>query len=130
MSVPPPPPPPADGGNSQVPVPPPSGGNAGGPPPPPQVPASYPQGGVPASQTNKKAMWSLITSLAGLVCCGFILGIVAIVLGVSARKEIKQTGQSGDGMALAGIIIGAFAILSGVIVGIYYASHPELFNGN
>jgi hypothetical protein len=48
----------------------------------------------------------------GLVCG--IGPIVGIVLGVIAINQIKQTGQGGRGLALAGIIVGA--VLLAIIV--------------
>jgi hypothetical protein len=49
----------------------------------------------------------MITGIVGLLCCG-IASIVAIVLGVQARKEIRASGgaQTGDGQALAGFVLG------------------------
>ena len=83
----------------------------------------YPQQyGYPQQPTtNGKATASLITGIGTLVlslCCGLgIAGIVAIVLGVKARTEIRNSGgaQGGDGMALGGIITGAVAVLLGVL---------------
>jgi hypothetical protein len=40
---------------------------------------------------------------------GFVFAPAGIVLGVMARKQIKQTGEEGDGLALAGIIVGSIA---------------------
>ena len=83
-------------------------------------PAHLPHHGPPT--TNAKATASLVTGIATLVlswCCGFgVAGVVAIVLGVKARNEIRASGgrQSGDGMALAGIITGACAIAFAVLV--------------
>jgi len=37
---------------------------------------------------------------------GFPAGIVAIILGRKARRQIQQTGEQGAGMAQAGIILG------------------------
>lgn len=54
--------------------------------------------------TNSLAIASLVLSILGL-CCG-IGSIVGIVLGFVARSQIRTSGQAGDGMALAGIIIG------------------------
>jgi len=45
-------------------------------------------------------------AIASLVCAVLGLGPVAAILGHVARKQIRQTGEQGDGMALAGIIIG------------------------
>lgn len=47
-----------------------------------------------------------MVSLVSLtVCCG-ATGFVGAIMGHIARKQIKQTGEQGDGMALAGIIVG------------------------
>jgi len=68
-------------------------------------------------RTNGKAtaaLWTGIGSIVLTLCCGLgILGVVPIVLGVKARGEIRAAGgqQEGDGMALAGIITGAVAIV-------------------
>ena len=69
---------------------------------------------VPAN--NSKATASLILGVLSLFCCGFVLGVVAIVLGVLARGEIERSQglQGGSGLALAGIITGALGILSGI----------------
>lgn len=72
--------------------------------------------------TNGKATAALWTGIAAIVmtfCCGLgILGVVPIVLGAKARGEIRRTGgqQSGEGMALGGIIMGAFAVLFSLVV--------------
>ncbi len=80
------------------------------------------QGYVPTGPvTNQKASWALAAGIGGIVlgCCLGILGlvgIVGIVLGVQARKEIAQSGgqQTGQGLALAGIITGSVATVLGV----------------
>jgi putative exporter of polyketide antibiotics len=82
------------------------------PPPPPQYGAPAP-GAVPA--TNKKAIWSLVLGIVGLICCGFLAGIPAIILGNSAKKEIAASGQSGSGMATAGLVLGIIAVVWSVI---------------
>ncbi len=63
------------------------------------------------------AIASLVVSLVGLFCCyfGLIAGIVAVVLGMMAKKQIAETGQNGAGMAKAGTIIGFVAIALSVI---------------
>lgn len=69
----------------------------------------------PPAPTNGKAVASLITGLASLVlfwACGLgLAGIVAVVLGMKARKDIKASGglQEGDGLAIGGIATGALA---------------------
>lgn len=74
------------------------------------------------SRTNGKAtaaLWTGIGSIVLAFCCGLgIIGVLPIVLGVKARNEIRATGgqQEGDGMALAGIITGAIALVLSLMV--------------
>ena len=84
------------------------------PPPPPPGPGGY---GYAPQQTNQKALWSLILGILGLVFCGLLAGIPALILGSSARKEIAASGgaQSGDGMARAGVILGWIAVALSVL---------------
>ncbi len=65
---------------------------------------------------NSKAVASMVVGILSVVCCGAIVGIVAIVLGILARNEINASGgvQGGSGMALAGIILGALGIVSSI----------------
>lgn len=79
----------------------------------PQYPSSgqpYAQGpyGQPAypaqPRTNSMAIASLVCSLVGLATC--ISAPVGIVLGHIARRQIRQTGEGGSGMATAGLWIG------------------------
>jgi hypothetical protein len=74
-----------------------------------QVPASI------GSPQNGMAIASLvlgIVSLVTILCYGFglIPGILAIVFGILARKEIRRTEAQGMGMAMAGIVCGSIAI--------------------
>ncbi|OUC76649.1 hypothetical protein CA982_21275 [Gordonia lacunae] len=57
-------------------------------------------------------MGALVASLLGLLCSG-IGGIIGLVLGIVARKQIAASGgrQTGDGVALTAIIIGAFILV-------------------
>jgi hypothetical protein len=36
----------------------------------------------------------------------FVFAPAGLILGIVARRQIKQTGEEGDGLALAGIIVG------------------------
>ncbi len=98
--------------------PPPPGGYP--PPPPPgggyysPYPGGYPA--PPEAGTNGMAIASLVCSVLGWACgLGPILGIV---FGFVALNQIKQSGQSGRGLAMAGIIIGAVTIVVGVIAAV------------
>jgi hypothetical protein len=82
--------------------------SAGGAAYPHRTDAPYPpygSGGVSAPKTNGLAIASLICSCAGLF---FLPVIPGIVLGFVARSQIRRSNgsQRGDGLAIAGIIIG------------------------
>jgi Domain of unknown function (DUF4190) len=102
------------------------------PPPPPSYPelppgAAYPgyqPPGFPVQQrTNGTAIGALITGIAsfflGWFCCLIapVGGIVAIVLGRRARREIRMSGgyESGEGIATAGEVIGWIVTALGVL---------------
>ena len=75
------------------------------------VPMAPPGAGVPvAGQTNTLAVVSLVSALVAPFAHftgigGLTLTIVSIVTGHMARRQIKSTGERGDGFALAGLII-------------------------
>lgn len=65
-------------------------------------------------RTNMMAILALVFA--------FVVAPAAIVLGHIARKQIRQTGEEGDGLALAGLIVGyALTGLSVVFCGLYGA---------
>jgi hypothetical protein len=71
-----------------------------GPPPGYGVPPGYP----PAfyrRPTNTLAVLALVMA--------FVFAPAGLVLGIVARRQIRETGEEGDGLALAGIIVGAIA---------------------
>jgi hypothetical protein len=127
MSTPEPPPYPGDDPGlpsyGSIPPPPPSGGGTPPPPPPPSggVPGWPPTGPVSPVQ-NQKALAALILGLVSIplmfCCIGLGTGVVALVLGIVGRKEIQASGgtQTGDGMALTGIIIGIIAIIFSILM--------------
>ena len=92
--------------------------------------------GYPPVITNGKATGALITGITTLVlswCCGAgVLGLVAVVLGMKARSEIRASAgrQSGDGMALAGIITGVVAVLIGLATVVYVVIAIAGMSGN
>jgi hypothetical protein len=90
-------------------------GGFGGPPP--MYPGPYdPYQGYPSQDTNGLAIASLVTSIAGVVLgiplaifcyVGWLIPVVGAVLGGIALNQIKQRGQQGRGLAIAGIAIGS-----------------------
>ena len=70
------------------------------PPPPHYAPPGYQTG---TQRTNGLAIASLVLSL--VFVCG-VGSILAVVFGNMARKQIRERGEQGDGLAVAGIVIG------------------------
>ena len=65
------------------------------------------------------AIASLVFSLFGWLC---VIGpILGLIFGFVALGQIKQTGQGGRGMAIAGIAIGGAVIVLGIVFGILSA---------
>jgi hypothetical protein len=78
-------------------------------PPPGPPPPGYPYYAPPPRRTNGNAVAAMVVSLASLVTCPLI-GAVGIYLGTRAQREIAASGEEGEGMAKAGVIVGWVAI--------------------
>lgn len=89
-------------------------GQYGGPAPQYGAPnpygATYPQ----SRGTNGLAIASLITSIVG-GCFYGVGSIVGIILGIVALGQIKQSGQEGRGLAIAGIAIGGAYVVGWIL---------------
>ena len=72
-------------------------------------------GYLPAAEPNGLAIASLVCSLVGLFACG-IPAVVGIVLGHVGYSQIRRSNgrQSGEGLALAGLIVG-YLIVAGYV---------------
>lgn len=81
-------------------------GEPGYPPPgygpPPGYPPAY---GRP---TNTMAILALVMA--------FVFAPAGLILGIVARRQIRQTGEDGDGLALAGIIVGGIVTTIFVLI--------------
>jgi hypothetical protein len=66
-----------------------------------------------------------VLGILGLPCCMFfVLGIAAGVTGLIGRKQIRESqGRlKGDGMALAGIVLGVVAVMFALVYYILIAT--------
>ncbi|MCX6502401.1 MAG: DUF4190 domain-containing protein [Microbacterium sp.] len=92
--------------------------------PPPAAPAyGAPAGYTPypaAPKTNTLAIVSLISSLAGVVIVAYIGQIVGIITGHMALHQIKERGENGRGLALAGVIVGYVSLALYIVLGIVF----------
>jgi len=68
------------------------------------------------TRTNTLAIVSLVAGIGSFFAHivpgvgGFTVAVIAIITGYLARKQIRETGEKGMGMATAGMIIGAVHI--------------------
>ena len=81
----------------------------------------YPQV-APLPPTNGLALGSMICGIAEIFTLG-LAAIPAVILGHLARSQIRQTGERGDGMAVAGLVLGYLAIAGWLFVILAIASH-------
>jgi len=80
------------------------------PPPNPYPSHGYPAPAHPsAPRTNGLAIATLVLGI-----CGFAL--IPIIMGHIALKQIRERGESGGGMAIAGLILGYIALAGYVIL--------------
>jgi hypothetical protein len=110
------------------PPPPPPGAYQGGYPPPPPQPYSggypgYPgpdgmggYGQPPVAPKNGLGVAALVVGILSLpavltVFGGFVLGLVAIVLGVIGYRRAKKGAATNGGIAIAGAVIGLLGIV-------------------
>lgn len=57
-----------------------------------------------------KSTASLVCAIVGFCCCGPILGVVAIILGILGRKDEGPNGSNA-----AGIVLGVIAVVAWII---------------
>jgi Domain of unknown function (DUF4190)/DUF1707 SHOCT-like domain len=77
---------------------------------------------IPAPPTNGLAIGSMVCGIAEIFTLGFA-AIPAVILGHLARGQIKRTGERGDGMAIAGLVLGYLGLAGWLLVILAIASH-------
>jgi len=73
-------------------------------------PVAYPQpmyaGYAAPRPTNGLAIAALICGIAGLVIFPIVASVLGVIFGHIAKKQIRESGENGDGLALGGLITG------------------------
>jgi Domain of unknown function (DUF4190)/DUF1707 SHOCT-like domain len=77
---------------------------------------------MPPQPTSGLAIGAMVCGIAEIFTLGFA-AIPAVILGHLARAQIKRTGERGDGMAIAGLVLGYLGIAGWVLVILAIASH-------
>ncbi|HEY8679565.1 MAG TPA: DUF4190 domain-containing protein [Candidatus Dormibacteraeota bacterium] len=67
---------------------------------PPGVPVAF------SAQTNTLAIVSVISGIVSWFAVPVIGGIVAVITGHMAKREIRRTGEQGDTLATVGLVLG------------------------
>jgi hypothetical protein len=77
------------------------------------LPAAWPvpaQQAPPAEGTNSMAVASMVLGVAEFFTAG-LTAVPAVICGHLARRQMKLTGQRGDGLATSGLVLGYMAII-------------------
>ena len=81
------------------------------PTPHPPQPIQYQSPYAQPQATNGLAIASLVLGIIGLpTFCWYVPGILAVVFGHLARQQIRRSKGTGEGLALAGLIMGYISI--------------------
>ena len=60
---------------------------------------------------------------------GFILGVVAIVLGIMGARRAREAAGTGRGQAITGIVTGAIAVVATIFWGVAFGALFAGFEG-
>ena len=101
-------------------------------PAPPSNPA-WPAGPPPQislPKTSGTAVASLVLGITSLTCSGylgFVLAPLAVIFGVRSRRTIAASNgwRRGDGMAVAGIVLGIIGIVVSIIYLVFVLRNPQ-----
>ncbi len=70
---------------------------------------------APPPPTNGKAVGAMVCGVLTTMTMG-VTGIPAVILGHTARAEIRRTGEGGDGFAMAGLVLGWLSVAGWAVV--------------
>lgn len=70
--------------------------------------------------TNVLAIVGMCASIFGVISSVFIGGIAGIIMGHIARKQIRERGERGDGMAIAALWVGYVGTALWILVWVFF----------
>lgn len=92
------------------------------------MPSSFCEG-YKEEKYNVCAIVGFVLSLVSLFISIYgIVNIVAVIVSAIGLKQIKETNESGSGLAIAGIIIGAISVAITLVVLVIFGSLISLFS--
>jgi uncharacterized membrane protein len=74
------------------------------------MPAAWPVPQPQPANTNSMAIASMVLGVAEFFTAG-LTAVPAVICGHVARRQMKLTGQRGDGLATGGLVLGYMAII-------------------
>ncbi len=63
--------------------------------------------------------------MCGIVWIYGVTSVLAIIFGLIARRQIKERNETGDGMAIAGIVLGIVGVVGAIILIIVVAAFVD-----
>jgi len=88
---------------------------------PQQVPGANPSAVyVYGPRSNGLAVASLVLGIMSWLLCPFIGGLLAVILGHTARGQIRRTRESRGGMAMAGLVLGYIHLVAVALITIFW----------
>lgn len=97
------------------------------------APGQQPYGQQPRSGASGLAVAALVVGIVSLLIAWVPLvnvaailgGLVAVVLGALALSRIRRSGQTGKGLAVAGLVLGGLSVVASIIVNVALGAFVE-----
>lgn len=67
----------------------------------------------PVEKSSSAATAGMVLGIVGLFC--WPVGVVALLCGIQGRADVTRRGMTGNGQAVAGIIMGAISTLAALV---------------
>jgi hypothetical protein len=82
-----------------------------------------------SEQKNNLGVWALVLGILSIVCCGWIAGVPAIILGNNSKKAAEAGLATNGNLGNVGFILGIIGTVLGVIGSALFATGSVAFPG-